>query len=139
MRSRILLHSSTANATREVIHLCQLISETLNAPITETTIIYEDNHNNIAFSYNAMVSDKTKHIDVRNYLNVMPGRVCKSHAREATNCHQSRLAINQLSAIGAIPTAPILESEGILVMFLGLRFFFPPFFFFLGGLHCFFL
>jgi hypothetical protein len=53
---------SATDATREVIHLRQLIGEILNAPNTETTTIWEDNQSTTAYSQNAMVSDKTKHI-----------------------------------------------------------------------------
>jgi hypothetical protein len=56
---------SAANATREVIHPRQLIGKILNEPVTETTTIWEDNQSTIAYSLNAMVSEKTKHIDLK--------------------------------------------------------------------------
>jgi hypothetical protein len=56
---------SAAHATREVIHLRQLIGEILNEPVTETTTIWEDNQSTIAYSQNAMVSEKTEHIDMK--------------------------------------------------------------------------
>jgi KUP system potassium uptake protein len=36
-----------------------------NAPITETTTIWEDNQSAIAYSQNALVSEKTKHIGMK--------------------------------------------------------------------------
>jgi hypothetical protein len=38
------------------------MGEIFNAPITETTIIWEDNQSAIAYSQNTLVSEKTKHI-----------------------------------------------------------------------------
>jgi hypothetical protein len=55
---------SAVYATREVIHLRQLIGEILNEPVTETTTIWEDSPSTIAYSQNAMVSETTKHIDM---------------------------------------------------------------------------
>jgi KUP system potassium uptake protein len=51
-----------ADATKEGLHLRQLMGEIFNAPITETTTIWEDNQSAIAYSQNALVSEKTKHI-----------------------------------------------------------------------------
>jgi hypothetical protein len=39
--------------------------EIFNAPITETTTIWEDNQSAIAYSHNALVSEKTKHIGMK--------------------------------------------------------------------------
>jgi hypothetical protein len=41
------------------------MGEIFNAPITETTTIWEDNKNAIAYSQNALVSEKTKHIGMK--------------------------------------------------------------------------
>jgi hypothetical protein len=51
-----------ADATKEGLHLRQLMGEIFNAHITETTTIREDNQSAIAYSRNALVSEKTKHI-----------------------------------------------------------------------------
>jgi hypothetical protein len=53
---------STTDATKKGIHLHQLLGEIFNAPITGTTTIREDNQSAIAYSQNALVSEKTKHI-----------------------------------------------------------------------------
>jgi hypothetical protein len=53
---------SAANPTKEGLHLRHIMGEIFNAPITETTIIKEDNQSAIAYSQNALVSLKTKHI-----------------------------------------------------------------------------
>jgi hypothetical protein len=39
--------------------------EIFNAPITATTTIWEDNQSVIAYSQNALVSGKTKHIGMK--------------------------------------------------------------------------
>jgi hypothetical protein len=41
------------------------MGEIFNAPITETTTIWEDNQSAIAYSQNALVSEKTKHIGLK--------------------------------------------------------------------------
>jgi hypothetical protein len=41
------------------------MGEIFNAPITETTTIWEDNQSAIAYSQNALVSGKTKHIGLK--------------------------------------------------------------------------
>jgi hypothetical protein len=41
------------------------MGEIFNAPITETTTIWEDNQSAIAYSHNALVSEKTKHIGLK--------------------------------------------------------------------------
>jgi KUP system potassium uptake protein len=51
-----------ADATKKGLHLRQLTGEIFKAPITETTTIWEDNQSAIAYSHNALVSEKTKHI-----------------------------------------------------------------------------
>jgi hypothetical protein len=53
---------SAADATKEGLHLRQLMGEIFNAPITETTTIWEDNKSAIAY---ALVSEKTKHIGLK--------------------------------------------------------------------------
>jgi hypothetical protein len=54
-----------ADATKEGLHLHQLMGEIFNAPITETTTIWEDNQSAIAYSHNALVSEKTIHIGLK--------------------------------------------------------------------------
>jgi hypothetical protein len=49
----------------EGLHLRQLMGEIFSAPITETTTIWEDNQSDIAYSQNALVSEKTKHIGLK--------------------------------------------------------------------------
>jgi hypothetical protein len=56
---------SAADATKEGLHLRQLMGEIFNAPITETITIWEDNQSAIAYSQNALVSEKTKHIGLK--------------------------------------------------------------------------
>jgi KUP system potassium uptake protein len=41
------------------------MGEIFNAPITKTTTIWEDNQSAIAYSQNALVGEKTKHIDMK--------------------------------------------------------------------------
>jgi KUP system potassium uptake protein len=41
------------------------MGEIFNAPITETTTIWEDNQSAIAYSPNALVREKTKHIGMK--------------------------------------------------------------------------
>jgi hypothetical protein len=41
------------------------MGEIFNAPITETTTIWEDNQSAIAYSQNALVSEKTQHIGLK--------------------------------------------------------------------------
>jgi hypothetical protein len=41
------------------------MGEIFNAPITETTTIWEDNQSAIEYSQNALVSEKTKHIGLK--------------------------------------------------------------------------
>jgi hypothetical protein len=53
---------SPADATKEGLHFRQLMGDIFNAPITETTTIWEDNQSAIAYSQNDLVSEKTKHI-----------------------------------------------------------------------------
>jgi hypothetical protein len=56
---------SAVDATKEGLHLRQLLGEIFNAPITETTTTWEDNQSAIAFSQNALVSEKTKDIGLK--------------------------------------------------------------------------
>jgi hypothetical protein len=56
---------SAADATKEGLHLRQLMGEIFNAPILETTTIWEDNQSAIAYSQNSLVSKKTKHIGLK--------------------------------------------------------------------------
>jgi hypothetical protein len=56
---------SAADAIKEGLHLRQLMGEIFNAPITETTTIWEDNYTAIPHSKNALVSEKTKHIGLK--------------------------------------------------------------------------
>jgi hypothetical protein len=47
------------------------MGEIFNEPPTGTTTIWEDNQSAIAYSHNALVSEKTKHIDLMwHFLNV---------------------------------------------------------------------
>jgi hypothetical protein len=41
------------------------MGEIFNEPITGTTTIWEDNQSAIAYSHNALVSEKTKHIGMK--------------------------------------------------------------------------
>jgi hypothetical protein len=41
------------------------MGDTFDEPINATTTIWEDNQSAIAFSHNAVVSEKTKHIDLK--------------------------------------------------------------------------
>jgi hypothetical protein len=41
------------------------MGENFNAPLTETTTIWEDNRSAIAYSQNALVSEKTQHIRLK--------------------------------------------------------------------------
>jgi hypothetical protein len=56
---------SATNATKEGLHLRQLIGEIFDEPINGTTTIWEDNQSAIAYSQNALVSEKNKHIDLK--------------------------------------------------------------------------
>jgi KUP system potassium uptake protein len=56
---------SAVDATEEGLYLRQLVGEIFNAPITETTTIWEDNQSAIAYSHNVLVSEKIKHIDIK--------------------------------------------------------------------------
>jgi hypothetical protein len=58
-------YCSADDVTKEENHLWQLIGEIFNAPITETTTILEDKQSAIAYSPNALVSKKTKHIGMK--------------------------------------------------------------------------
>jgi hypothetical protein len=54
-------YHSAADVTKEGLHLHQLMREIFNAPITETTTIWEDSQSAIAYSQNALVNEKTKY------------------------------------------------------------------------------
>jgi hypothetical protein len=56
---------SAADATKKVLHLGQVMGEIFNAPITETTTIWEDNQSAMAYSHNALVCGKTTHIGMK--------------------------------------------------------------------------
>jgi hypothetical protein len=58
-------YSSAADATKEGLHLRRLIGEIFNASITGTATISEDNQLAIAYSHNALVSEKTKNIRLK--------------------------------------------------------------------------
>jgi hypothetical protein len=53
------------------------MGEIFNAPITETTTIWEENQSAIAYSQNTLVSEKTKHIDWKWYF-------LKDHVKQGT-------------------------------------------------------
>jgi hypothetical protein len=56
---------SAADATKEGLHLRQLMGGIFNTPITETTTIWEDNHSAISYFENVLVSEKTKYISLK--------------------------------------------------------------------------
>jgi hypothetical protein len=60
-----------------------------------------------------LVTNEMLHADIT--VKTQWTRVCNTHAREATNCHQNSHAINQLSRHRRQPP-PILLSEGVVVM-----------------------
>jgi hypothetical protein len=62
------MYYSAAYTTKEELLLRQLMGEFFNSPITETTTIWEDNHSAIAYSQNALVSEKTKHIGMKRHF-----------------------------------------------------------------------
>jgi hypothetical protein len=45
-----------------------MLSEISSRPVSGTTTIWEDNHSCIANSQNALVSEKTKHIDLKYHF-----------------------------------------------------------------------
>jgi hypothetical protein len=45
-----------------------MLSEIFSRPISGTTTIWEDNQRCIAYSHNALVSEKTKHIDLKYHF-----------------------------------------------------------------------
>jgi hypothetical protein len=47
---------SAVDATKEGLHLCQLMGEIFNTPITEATTIWVDNQSAIGYSLNALVN-----------------------------------------------------------------------------------
>jgi hypothetical protein len=57
-----------AYATRKAIHIRQMLGESQGVPITDTTTIWKDNKTPIAYSQSELVSDKTKHIDLKYYF-----------------------------------------------------------------------
>jgi hypothetical protein len=68
---------SAADAIKGGLHLRQLMEEIFNYPITETTTIREDTQSVIAYSQNALVSEKTKHIGLKWHF-------LKDHAEHGT-------------------------------------------------------
>jgi hypothetical protein len=69
---------SAADATKEGLHLRQLMGEIFDATITETTTILKDNNQSaISGSHNALVSEKTKHIGLKWHL-------LKDHVEQGT-------------------------------------------------------
>jgi hypothetical protein len=61
-----------------------------NAPITETITIWEDNQSAIAYSQNALVSEKTKHIGLKWHF-------LKNHVEQGT-IKLRYLPIDQMAA-----------------------------------------
>jgi hypothetical protein len=59
---------SATDAAKEAIHIQQMLSEILCRPVSETTTISEENQSRIAYSQNALVSEKTKHIDMKYHF-----------------------------------------------------------------------
>jgi hypothetical protein len=45
-----------------------MVSEIFSRPVSGTTTIWEDNQSCIAYSQNALVSEKTKHIDLKYHF-----------------------------------------------------------------------
>jgi hypothetical protein len=45
-----------------------MLSEIFSRRVSGTTTIWEDNHSCIAYSQNALVSEKTKHIDLKYHF-----------------------------------------------------------------------
>ena len=45
-----------------------MLSEIFSRPVSGTTTIWEDNQSCIAYSQNALVSEKTKHIDLKYHF-----------------------------------------------------------------------
>jgi hypothetical protein len=68
---------SVADATKEAIHIRQILSELFTRHVSGTTTIWEDNQSCIAYSLNALVSGKTKHIDMKYHF-------VKDHVRLGT-------------------------------------------------------
>jgi hypothetical protein len=59
---------SAADATKEAIHIRQMLSEIFSQPVSGTTTILEDNQSCIAYLQNALLSEKTKHIDMKSHF-----------------------------------------------------------------------
>eukprot|EP00873_Tetraselmis_striata_P023408 jgi/Tetstr1/443672/TSEL_031663.t1 len=55
---------SLAQAIKDGIHLKMLVSEILGSPV-QPLIMMEDNQGAISYATNAVISDRTKHIDVK--------------------------------------------------------------------------
>jgi hypothetical protein len=68
---------SAADATKDGLHVRQLLGEIINSPITETTTIWEDNQSAIAYSHNTLVSEKTTHIGLKWHF-------LKNHVEQGT-------------------------------------------------------
>jgi hypothetical protein len=56
-------------ATQEAIMLRQLLPD-IHCPQSEPTVIYEDNQSCICLSKNPVVSNRSKHIDIRYHVRV---------------------------------------------------------------------
>jgi KUP system potassium uptake protein len=82
---------SAVDATIEGLHLRELTGEIFNAPITETTTNMEDNQSAIAYSKNALVSEKTKHIDMKWHF-------LKDHVEQGTIIKLRYLPTDQMVA-----------------------------------------
>jgi hypothetical protein len=54
----------TAEAIKEAIHIQHMLSKIFRRRVSGTTTIWEDNQSCIAYSHNALVSEKTKHVDL---------------------------------------------------------------------------
>jgi hypothetical protein len=78
------------NATKEGLHIRQLMGEIFNAPITGTTTIWEGNQSAIAYPPNALVSEKTKHIGLKWHF-------LKAHVEHGT------------IRLRYLPTSPMVE------------------------------
>jgi hypothetical protein len=59
---------SDEDATKEAIYIGQMLSKIFSRLVSGTTAIWEDNHSYIAYSHNALVSEKTKHIDLKYHF-----------------------------------------------------------------------
>jgi len=70
---------ASANATKEAVWLCTLLTE-LDFPPTQATVIHVDNLGCIALANNPVSYSRAKHIDIKHHF------IC-----EKIKCHEVRL------------------------------------------------